>query len=97
VRYIAWNSGPSSCAEGAADGGGYLSYSGNKLRFALTETRLGAAAALHFDGKRSGSATADARVSPDTDPAEVARQCLGSGLAQAQVDIDFATTPAISG
>jgi hypothetical protein len=97
VGYVASDSGPSSCAEGAASGDGYLSYRGSRLRFSLTEVRAGAAATLHFDGRRSGSANGDARVSPDTDPAAVVQQCLGSGLGESTVDIDFATTPAISG
>jgi hypothetical protein len=97
VGYVAWDSGPSSCAEGAASGGGYLSYRGNKLRFALREARVGPTAALHFDGRRGGSADGEANVSQDTDPAEVAQKCLGPGLAESQVDITFATTPTISG
>jgi hypothetical protein len=97
VVYVATDSGPSSCAEGAAQGGGYLSYRRSRLRFLLTETRAGAAATLHFAGARSGSAAGDARVSPDSDPSQVVQSCLGAGLAGAAVDIDFATTPAISG
>jgi hypothetical protein len=97
VGYVATDSGPSSCAEGAAQGGGYLSYRGSRLRFRLTETRAAAAATLRFEGARSGSAAGDARVSPDSDPSQVVQSCLGTGLAGAAVDIDFATTPAISG
>src|SRR3954451_7587684 len=33
VVYVATDGGPSSCAEGAAQGGGYLSYRRSRLRF----------------------------------------------------------------
>jgi hypothetical protein len=36
-------------------------------------------------------------VSQDEDPAEIAAKCSGDGLRSAQIDINLATTPAISG
>jgi hypothetical protein len=97
VGYVASDSGPSSCAEGAMAGRGYLGFRRTRLRFRLTEARAGAAATLRLDGMRSGSAAGDARVSPDADPSQVVQSCLGAGLAGAAVDIDLATTPAIAG
>ena len=97
VGYVATDSGPSSCAEGLAEGGGYLRYRHTKLRYRLSEAREGAVATLRFEGRRGGSAAGDARVSPDADPSQVVQSCLGSGLSAAEVDIDFATTPSIKG
>lgn len=43
------------------------------------------------------SATGAAHVSQDEDPADIAAKCGGEGLRSAHIDIDLATTPAISG
>ena len=97
VRYFAFDSGPSSCEQGAATGGGFLSYRGSRVRFALTEVREGAVAQLHFAGERGGSADGEAHVTPNADPNQVVQSCIDSGLAEAQVAINLATTPTLSG
>jgi hypothetical protein len=44
-----------------------------------------------------GSAAGEARISDQEDPLDIAQKCSGEGLRQVRVDIDLATTPAISG
>jgi len=97
ATYVAFNEGLVSCQEGIAQGGGYLKIRGRRLRFRLTETRAAAAAALHIEGRRSGSAEGSARVSEEEDPADIAAKCLGSGLRSAEVDIDLTTTSPLRG
>jgi hypothetical protein len=97
VRYFAANQGEISCGGGTAEGGGYLRYRGDKLRFALTETRAAPAAELHLEGSEGGSADALARVSEDEDALEIAQKCSGPGLDRVGLVIDLLPTPGISG
>lgn len=97
VRYVARNRGEVSCGSGVAEGGGALVFPRHRIRFRLEETRAAAAAALELRGRAGGSASGQARVSEREDPAEIAARCSGRGLRAARVDIDIATSPAISG
>ncbi len=97
ARYVARNRGDISCAGGTARGRGFLEIRDEKLRFRLTETRAAGAAALDLEGAHGGSATGEARVSEEEDPAEIAEKCSTSGLRRTGVNIDLTTRPAISG
>jgi hypothetical protein len=58
--------------------------------------RLGVGA-IRLDGAGGGAAAGAATVSEDEDPLEIVRKCGGPGLRQVGIDIELATTPAISG
>jgi len=47
--------------------------------------------------RAGGTATGAAHVSEQEDPAEIAAKCSGDGLSSAHIDINLATTLAISG
>jgi hypothetical protein len=97
VRYVASISGLISCSEGLAAGGGYLVFRGRKLRFSASETRAAAAGTLRFEGARGGSALGLVNVSASQDPVAMLQACAGPGLKEAPVDINFRTTPELSG
>jgi hypothetical protein len=54
-------------------------------------------AAVRLEGRSGGSAAGEARVSDEEDPVEIAARDSGPGLNSVRIDIDLATTPAISG
>ena len=95
--YFARAEGTSSCAGGTAAGAGFLRIRGERIDFHFSEARGPGAAAIRLEGARGGSATGAARVSDDEDPVRIAQECSGSGLRQVRIQIDLATTPAISG
>jgi hypothetical protein len=97
ARYFASARGTASCGGGSAVGSGFIQIRGARLRFRFSEVRGPGAGAITLDGKRGGSAAGVARVSEDEDPLEIARLCSGKGLRQVGIDIDIATTPALSG
>jgi hypothetical protein len=97
VQYYAQNSGLVSCTEGIATGTGYLVINGNTLSFSANETRATAVAMLDIRGASGGSAKGEANISPDTDPADTAAKCSGSGLESVGLDFHIATTPNLSG
>jgi hypothetical protein len=97
MTYVASNRGSMSCALGqGATGDGYLGYRGRKLRFELTENRVGAVAQLTLRGRKGGGGNGTANVSQDEDPAEIAQKCMGSGLEQVRIEGNL-ETPGISG
>jgi hypothetical protein len=95
--YFARARGTTSCAGGTAAGNGFIRFGGERLDFRFSEIRGPGAGAIRLEGERSGSAHAAARVSDDEDPVRIARLCSGPGLRQVGIQIDLATTPAISG
>ena len=97
ASYAARASGTMSCGGGTADGHGYLRIAHRKIRFLFSEVRGPGVAAVSLQGRAGGSATGTAHVAADEDPVEIAQKCSGSGLATAHLDLDLATTPAISG
>ena len=97
TRYLAWDSGLSSCQEGVSTGGGELIFRWGTIRFRLTEVRATGASTLELSGTRGGSAGGVASVSPSSNPAVIAAQCAGGGLRSADVDIVIATSPSIFG
>lgn len=96
-RYFARASGSMSCGGGSAEGSGVLNIAGRKIRFEFSEVRGPGTAAVQLKGRAGGSATGSANVSADEDPVEIAKKCSGEGLNSAHIDINLATTPAISG
>ena len=96
-RYFARASGSMSCGGGSAEGSGVLRIAGRRIRFAFSEVRGPGAAAITLQGRAGGSAAGTANVSQDEDPVEIAAKCSGDGLRSAHIDINLATTPAISG
>jgi len=96
-RYFAQASGSMSCGGGSSDGTGVLRIAGRKIRFSFSEVRGPGVAAVTLEGRGGGSASGAAHVAEDTDPAEIAAKCGGPGLDSAEIDINLATTPAISG
>jgi len=97
ARYVARAAGEISCGGGTAAGRGFIRVAGKKLRFLFSEVRGPGAAAVRLEGRAGGSAAGEARVSDDEDPLEIAQKCSGPGLGSVRIDIDIATTPAISG
>jgi hypothetical protein len=96
-RYVARAQGDISCGGGTAEGSGYIRVGGAKLRFLFSEVRGPGAAAVRLEGRDGGSAAGEARVSDDADPLEIAQKCAGQGLDSVPIDIDIATSPALSG
>lgn len=97
ARYFASAQGTLSCAGGSAAGTGFIRVSGVTLRFGFSEVRGPGAAAIRLDGAGDGSAAGEARVSDEEDPLEIAQKCSAEGLRRVHIDIDIATTPAITG
>jgi hypothetical protein len=97
ARWFASARGTASCGGGSAVGSGFIQLRGERLRFRFTEVRGPGAGAITLEGAGGGSAAGAARVSQDEDPLEILRKCSGSGLRQVGIDIDIATTPAMSG
>lgn len=97
ARYFARAQGEISCGGGTAEGKGFLRVGGRKVRFLFSEVRGPGAAAVRLEGRAGGSAAGEARVSDEEDPREIAQKCSGPGLDSVRIDIDIATTPAISG
>jgi hypothetical protein len=96
-RYLARAQGDISCGGGTAEGHGYIRVGGAKVRFLFSEVRGPGAAAVRLEGRGGGSTAGEARVSADEDPVEIAQKCSGQGLDVVRIDIDIATTPALSG
>jgi hypothetical protein len=97
ATYFASAQGTMSCGGGSAVGSGYLQVRGERLHFSFSETRGPGVGAIRLDGARGGSAAGEARASEDEDAGEIARKCLGEGVRRVGIDIDIATTPAMSG
>jgi hypothetical protein len=97
ARYFASAQGTLSCAGGSAAGSGFIHVGGERLHFGFSEVRGPGAAAIRLDGAGGGSAAGEARVSDEEDPLEIAQKCSGEGLRRVHIDIDIATTPAITG
>ena len=97
ARYVARASGTTSCGGGSATGTGFIRFADGRIRFRFSEVRGPGTAAVRLEGADGGSATGEARVSEDEDPARIAAKCGGDGLRQVRIHIDLATTPSISG
>jgi hypothetical protein len=97
VGYFASAEGTLTCGGGEAAGNGFLLIRGERLDFRFTELRGPGAGAIRLDGAGGGSAAGVARVSAEEDPMEIAERCSGRGLREVDIEIDIATTPAISG
>ena len=95
--YFALAEGTTSCAGGTAQGTGFIRVRGERIDFRFSEVRGPGTGAIRLEGSRGGSATGAARVSDDEDPVRIVQECNGSGLRQVRIQIDLATTPAISG
>ena len=96
-RYFARAAGSMSCGGGTAEGNGVLRIAGRRIRFAFSEARGPGGAVVNLQGRSSGSATGTANVSAEENPADILAKCNGEGLRSARIDINLATTPAISG
>jgi hypothetical protein len=97
ARYFASAQGTLSCAGGSAAGSGFIQVSEARLHFGFSEVRGPGAAAIRLDGASGGSAAGEARVSDEEHPLEIAEKCSAQGLRRVQIDLDIATTPAITG
>jgi hypothetical protein len=97
ARYVARARGTISCGGGSATGTGFIRLPDGRIRFRFSEVRGPGTAAVRLEGEGGGSATGEARVSEDEDPARIAAKCGGDGLRRVRIDIDLATTPSISG
>jgi hypothetical protein len=97
ARYFARAQGTVSCGGGSATGSGFIRVGRERIDFAFSEIRGPGAAAIVLDGAAGGSAAGEARVSDEEDPVAIAQKCSGEGLTEARINIDIATTPAISG
>jgi hypothetical protein len=97
ARYAAAARGTTSCGGGTATGAGVIEVAGERLRFRFTEVRGPGAGAVGLDGAGGGSAGGIAAVSADEDPVAIAQACGGDGLRRVRIEIDVATTPALTG
>ena len=97
ARYAASAAGVVGCTGGSATGRGVLAIHGRRIAFRFSELRGPGGAAIRLEGERGGSAAGEANASAGEDPAEIAADCAGPGLRSVDIDITFATTPAISG
>jgi hypothetical protein len=97
TRYAARAHGTVSCGGGSAEGRGYLKIGGRRIGFLFSEVRGPGVATVSLQRRAGGSATGTAHVAADEDPVAIAQKCSGPGLRSAHLDIDLATTPAISG
>jgi hypothetical protein len=95
--YAAQAEGTASCAGGTGAGRGSIRIRDARIDFRFSEVRGPGAGAIRLEGVRGGSAAGAARVSDSEDPARIAEKCSGSGLRQVRIEIDLATTPAITG
>jgi hypothetical protein len=96
TRYRARAVGQESCGAATAEGAGSLKLGGERIGFALTETRVGQPGILTLEGDAGGSATATASASGDEDPIAIAQKCAADGLDRVRIDISLAS-PGISG
>ena len=97
ATYVATEVAPnSSCASGTDAGRGHVVTPYGKLRFHISETRVGAAVIATATGARVGSAAGTAAPSSSGDPTVLA-DCAGSGIKRVPIDIALSTTPQISG
>lgn len=87
----------SSCGGGTDSGPGQVTLAGGTIRFTISETRATGVVVASATGAAGGSAKALAAPSPSESPAAIAQQCAGSGLKQANIQIQLSTTPTISG
>jgi hypothetical protein len=97
ASYAARAGGTMSCGGGTAEGQGYIQIAGRRIRFLFSEVRGPGVAAVNLQGRAGGSATGTAHVAADENPVDIAQKCSGSGLRTAHIELDLATTPAISG
>ena len=96
--YAAQASGVIGCGGGSATGAGVLRIQGTRIAFTFSEVRGPGAAAVRLEGAGGGSATGAATASTSEDPAAIAAACASpAGLRSVAIDIQLATSPAISG
>ena len=74
-----------SCASGTPSGGGALVFRRGRLRFAMSEARVGPLATVSLRGRRSGSATFVVTPRPDGDPVALLQKCAGSGIERVEL------------
>ena len=86
-----------SCAAGTDTGSGTVTSRYGRIRFSISEKRLGVFVALSLTGERSGSGQGAAAPTSGNDPTKVPADCAGSGIHEAQIQGQLSTTPAISG
>jgi hypothetical protein len=97
VRFFAIVQGVSSCETGLVTGSGLLTFPWGRLAFTVREPRGPGFSALEFTGRRGGSASGTAMVSPSENPVQLSEECAGAGIKSVAVQLTFATTPAMSG
>jgi len=86
-----------SCSAGTDSGSGKITFQNGTIRFTISEASGPGFAAFTLKGAEGGSAAGQANISPSANPVAIAQACAGAGLAEAPVDIQVSTTPAISG
>jgi hypothetical protein len=97
VRFFAIVQGVSSCETGLVTGSGFLTFPWGRLAFTVREPRGPGFSALEFTGRRGGSASGTAMVSPSENPVQLSEECAGAGIKSVAVQLTFATTPTMSG
>jgi hypothetical protein len=97
VRFFAIVRGVSSCEMGLVTGSGFLAFPWGRLAFTVREPRGPGFSALEFTGRRGGSASGTAMVSPSENPLQLSEECAGAGIQSVASQLTFATTPTISG
>jgi hypothetical protein len=97
VRFFAIVRGVSSCETGLVTGSGFLAFPWGRLAFTVSEPRGPGFSALEFTGRRGGSASGTAMVSPSENTLQLIEECAGAGIKSVATQIAFATTTAISG
>lgn len=97
VRLFAIVQGVSSCETGLVTGSGFLTFPWGRLAFTVREPRGPGFSALEFTGRRGGSASGTAMVSPSQNPLQLSEECAGAGIKSVASQLTFATTPTMSG
>jgi hypothetical protein len=97
VRFSGIVQGVSSCETGLVTGSGVLTFPWGRLALSVREPRGPGFSALEFTGRRGGSASGTAMVSPSENPLQLSEECAGAGIKSVASQLTFATTPTISG
>jgi polyvinyl alcohol dehydrogenase (cytochrome) len=85
-----------SCGGGTDAGSGTMTFQYGVSHFTISETRAGAGVIVQTQGTRSGSAAGVATAGGN--PVDIAQQCGGSGMKEAQIgNAEVHTTPSMSG
>jgi len=95
VAYHAVSKGDQSCTSASASGKGFLRFGKRRLRFTLSETRVGVVAQAGLTGRGGGSFSGTAVASGD--PVEALESCAEAGLESAEVGLSGQSQPSITG